>query len=55
MDHRFIEPDEILQIEPAVTKNVIGGLVDEGKNLRAFPPEILMHSRKMHNRTGLES
>jgi glycerol-3-phosphate dehydrogenase len=40
-DHRFIEPDEVFQIEPAVTKNVIGGVVDEGKNIRAFPPEIV--------------
>ena len=37
MDHRFIEPDEIFDIEPVVTKNVIRGLVDDGKSLRAFP------------------
>jgi glycerol-3-phosphate dehydrogenase len=40
MDHRYIEPDEIFEIEPVVTKNVIRGLVDDGKSMRAFPPEM---------------
>jgi glycerol-3-phosphate dehydrogenase len=40
MDHRYIEPDEIFEIEPAVTKEVIRGLVDDGKVIRTFPPEL---------------
>lgn len=40
MDHRYIEADEIFEIEPALTKDVIRGLVDDGKAMRAFPPEL---------------
>jgi glycerol-3-phosphate dehydrogenase len=40
MDHRYIEPDEIFEVEPAITKNVIRGLIDDGKVIRTFPPEM---------------
>ena len=41
MDHRYIEPDEIFEIEPTMTRKVIRGLVDENKSMRAFPPEMV--------------
>jgi glycerol-3-phosphate dehydrogenase len=41
MDHRYIERDEILEMEPAITQDVIRGLVDSGRlTFRAFPPEM---------------
>jgi len=41
MDQRYIERDEILEMEPAITQDVIRGLVDSGRlTMRAFPPEM---------------
>lgn len=53
MDHRYIERDEIFEIEPAVTKDVIRGIVDDGKMMRAFPPEMTYASVENAQQNGV--